>query len=251
MSSLIKVLVVQFRDNNSSRQQERNSLRREISDRIQLDFIDASNEGFPWSYPAELLSDYQGVILGGSGEYYFDGGKNKEEKERKMSQMFLERLSPMFKYIFDNDMATFGICYGHQILAAYAGVDIKHDKEQSKTGSHKVKLLTDKTDHFLFRGLPKEFNAHYGHKDVVTEIPSGAVLLACGGDKCKVSALQYKNNIYSTQFHPELTLSDMIERIKVSPDYLPPGQEVEDLFLDDPSSNKILSNFGNYLLRNI
>ncbi len=250
MSSLVKILVIQFRDNIDSRQQERNSIRREVTNKIHLDFIDASNTGLPWNFPSELLGSYQGVILGGSGEYYFDGGKYKDEKERKMSQIFLERLTPVLEYIFTNDLPTFGICYGHQILAAFVGVEVKCDKKQGKTGSHKVKLSIDKSDHFLFSGIQNEFTAHYGHKDVVTEIPPEAVLLACGGDKCKVSALQYKNNIYSTQFHPELTLSDMIERIEVSPGYLPPGEKVEDVFSDDVSSNKILKNFSYFVLEN-
>ena len=68
-----------------------------------------------------------------------------------------------------------------------------------------------------------------------------------GGDECKVSALQYKNNIYTTQFHPELTYEDMLQRMKSSPGYLPEGVVASEIFKDDPHSNKILQNFGKFV----
>ena len=68
-----------------------------------------------------------------------------------------------------------------------------------------------------------------------------------GGERCQVSALQYKSNIYSLQFHPELTLVDLVDRVKNSPGYLPEGVTIEEIFKDDPSSNTILQNFGAFV----
>ena len=107
--------------------------------------------------------------------------------------------------------------------------------------------MVDRHDYFLFSDLPESFSAHYGHKDALDSIPEGAVLLMNGGDECKISALQYKKNIYTVQFHPELRLGDMLERIKNSPGYLPEGTVAEEIFTDDPHSNTILQNFGKFV----
>lgn len=107
--------------------------------------------------------------------------------------------------------------------------------------------MVNKHNHFLFSDLPESFQAHYGHKDSLDRVPEGAVLLMNGGDQCKVSALQYKNNIYTTQFHPELNFDDMVDRMKNSSGYLPEGTVVEEIFKNDPHSNTILQNFGKFV----
>ncbi len=96
----------------------------------------------------------------------------------------------------------------------------------------------------LLRDLPDEFDAYYGHKDVLDRVPQGATLLMKGGEECKVPALQYKKNIYTVQFHPELNYTDMLERMKGSSGYLPEGVELETLYKKDICSNTILRNFA-------
>ena len=72
-----------------------------------------------------------------------------------------------------------------------------------------------------------------------------------GGEECKVSALQYKNNIVTTQFHPELTFADIVERMKNSPGYLPEGVVLEDMYTDDVDANTLLKNFGLFVASQI
>ncbi len=56
--------------------------------------------------------------------------------------------------------------------------------------------------------------------------------------------MQYNKNIYTVQFHPGLTFTEVVDRIKTPPGYLPEGVIAEEIFKDDPSSNVILRNFG-------
>ncbi len=240
----LKILCIQFRKNIESIGQEQECVGREADKYVDIDYIDATDASLGWSYPTEVMSEYSGVILGGSGEFHFDGNCKKTDIAITTSYVFLERLTPLFKYIFKHDIPTLGICYGHQLLGAFAGVKIRYSEEEKKVCSHEVSLVVDKNDHFLFSELPESFHAHYGHKDVLDKVPDGAVLLMNGGGKCKVSALQYKNNIYTTQFHPELTFSDLVKRIKYSPGYLPEGVLVEEIFKNDSHSNTILKNFA-------
>jgi len=242
-----KILGIQFRENVSSVNQEQACIVREAGVYNDVEFLNVLDESVNWNEPAAVLDGYSGVILGGSGEFDFDGNRSDDDPVRASSLAFLERLKPLFAHIFEHDIPTLGICYGHQILGAFAGAQVLYSATEKKSRSHEVKLVIDKNDYFLFSDLPDSFQAHYGHKDVLDRVPEGAILLMNGGDECRVSALKYKNNIYSTQFHPELTFDDMVERIQNSPGYLPEGVLAEEVYRDDPNSNKILHNFGKFV----
>lgn len=242
-----KILGIQFRVSKDSIAEEQASLKREIGRYADLEFISALDDSLNWSHPETILAGYQGIILGGSAEFYFDGNKSTNDPNRRISYELLEKLKPLFTYIFAHDIPTLGICYGHQLLGAFAGARVHCDLKQGKVRSHEVKLMVDKHDYFLFSDLPTSFYAHYGHKDSLDRVPEGAVLLMNGGDECKVTALRYKNNIYTTQFHPELTFEDMVKKMKKLPEYLPEGIVAEEIFKDDPHSNTILQNFGKFV----
>lgn len=239
-----KILTIQFRKSALTIEHEQMCVVREIGDSADVDFIDATSDVVDWNYPETIMDNYDGLILGGSGDFDFDGNRSDDDEDKRISYELLGKLRPLFEYVFEKDVPTLGICYGHQILGAFAGAQVHYDEGQAKSRSHEVKLLVDKGDHFLFVDLPDTFSAHYGHKDALDRVPEGAVLLMEGGEKCKVSALQYKTNIYTVQFHPELRFEDMVDRIKNSPGYLPEGTLAEDLFKTDASSNLILRNFG-------
>jgi len=242
-----KILAVQFRRNQDSCEQEQAAFVREGGIYADIEFVNALNAAIDWHEPSALMAQYHGMILGGSGDFDFDGGRTEADIARQQSYHFLEQLRPLFQYLFDNDTPTLGICYGHQLLGAFAGAQVRSDVTQKKTRSHPVKLLIDKNDYFLFADLPDTFYAQYGHKDSLDRVPEGAILLMQGGDQCKVSALRYKNNIYTTQFHPELTLEDMLARMHASPDYLPEGVVAAEVFKASPDANRILRNFGKFV----
>lgn len=220
---------------------------REVGVYSDVEFVSALDDSIEWQYPETIMEGYSGLILGGSGDFDFDGNREENDPARKFSYELLGQLRPLFTYLFDNDIPTLGICYGHQLLGAFAGAQVVFDEGQKKTASHEVKLIVKKNDYFLFSDLPESFSAQYGHKDVLDRVPEGAVLLMNGGEQCKISALKYKNNIYTTQFHPELTYDDMIERMNSTPGYLPEGVVAEEIFKEDPHSNKILQNFGKFV----
>jgi GMP synthase (glutamine-hydrolysing) len=212
-----------------------------------VEFVSALDDTIDWNFPEVVMQQYAGVILGGSGDFDFDGGRSNEDPAKVMSYELLGKLRPLFTYLFEHDIPTLGICYGHQLLGAFAGAQVKHFPEQSKTRSHTVRLLVNRNDHFLFTDLPTSFSAFYGHKDSLDRVPEGATLIMEGGETCKISALRFKENIYTTQFHPELTYEDMLERIRNSPGYLPEGVTIESLYQPDNSTNTILQNFGTFI----
>ncbi len=243
-----KILAIQFRKSPTSALLEQQSVVREIGASAVVDFVSALEDSLAWDYPESFMEAYQGVILGGSGDFDFDGGRDEFDEAKQISFVFLEKLRPLCAYIFRHDIPTLGICYGHQIVGAFAGAQVINDHEQKKSRSHEVTLVVDKNEHRIFADVPDSFFAHYGHKDSLDRVPEGAILLIEGGRECKVSALRYKNNIFTTQFHPELTFEDMILRIEASPGYLPEGVVAEEVFRKDPHSNKIIQNFGTFVV---
>ena len=66
----------------------------------------------------------------------------------------------------------------------------------------------------LLGGLSASFTALLGHKEAVSRLPDGAVLLASSAT-CPVQAFRLGANVYATQFHPELDLEGIITRVAV------------------------------------
>jgi GMP synthase (glutamine-hydrolysing) len=249
LSMSIQILAIQFRKNPTSALLEQQSITREIGESAHVVFVSALSNDVPWETPEKFMSQYQGVILGGSGDFDFDGGRSDDDEAKCYSYLFLEKLHNLFTYLFDHDIPTLGICFGHQMVGAFAGAQVVHDHRQKKSRSHQVTMIAEKDNHFIFSDIPETFYAHYGHKDSLDRVPEGAELLIHGGDQCKVSALRYKSNIYTTQFHPELTFEDMILRIEASPGYLPEGVIADEVFKKDSHSNKIIQNFGLFVAK--
>ncbi len=240
----VSILCIQFRKSNTASLLEQKSITREIGTKVAVVFVSALDTTLEWGRPEELMTPYRGVILGGSGDFDFDGSRTKDDPARDASYVLLEQLRPLFFYIFTHDVPTLGICFGHQILGAFAGVVVHSDSKQKKIKSHEVLLCEEACNSPLFNDVPQTFKAQYVHKDVLSSVPKGAVLLVEGGDSCCISALRYKNNIYSTQFHPELNLSDLAERTELFPGYLPEGVSAQDVFEESFEANKILKNFA-------
>ncbi|MBY0309671.1 gamma-glutamyl-gamma-aminobutyrate hydrolase family protein [Patescibacteria group bacterium] len=239
-----EILLIQFRRSEQSQNNEARSVRRVVGEGLAVTTLSALDEAVLWAEPSSLLAGYSGLIFGGSGDFDFDGGRADDDESKQMSYVFLERLTPLLAYVFEHDVPTFGICYGHQLLGAFAGVAVCSDPKQKKTRSHAVVRKDVHDKHPLLAGMPKQFTAHYGHKDVLAGVPAEAELLIDGGECCQVSALQYKNNIFSTQFHPELSYEEVVDRINNAPGYLPEGLKAEDLFTPDDCSSRMLLNFA-------
>lgn len=236
-----KILLLQFRMHAKAADLEKDSIGRELGDSVNLTTHCVLSK-------TELLLNevkkFDGVILGGSGDLDFDGGRDDFDTARLQSRLLLDDISPTLDYVFMNDIPTFGICFGHQLLGAFNNVDVHHDKTQHKMKTHEVDLLPGADSYSIIKNIPKTFAAHYGHKDVLDKVPVGATLLASGGDSCKISALAYGKNIFSTQFHPELSLDDLRMRVANIPNYLPEGCCLEDLYKEAREANKFLANFA-------
>lgn len=246
-----KILIIQFRQEKSSIEHEQACFDRELaSEEVSLQYVSAFHNLEVFSQPAALLSGVSGVILGGSGEFDFDGGRPSDDVVRLASYDAARRFQSFVTYLQENNIPTLAICYGHQLLAASSGVVVVNDTTQAKAGSHVVYLTDIGINDPLFADIPATFIAQYGHKDSLSLLPENATLLATG-DACRFSAIRYKKCCYSVQFHPELSAIDVIQKFASNPSYLPPGISAKEIVQDSPFSTKILKNFLKRCTQNI
>lgn len=233
------ITLIQFRERSEASRMEYQSIIREVSPWADVVPVCGLTEDV-----MRQVNGSDGVIFGGSGDLDFDGARSTDDEVRRRTKQVFESMTHVLDHVFAIDLPTFGICFGHQMMGAFRGSLVYHDSNQSKQKTHTVILQSEGQDHRVCNEIPVTFTAQYGHKDVLAHVPSGATLLAHGGDSCRISALAYSRNIISTQFHPELTLADMHERVAHIPNYLPDGVAVEDVFQDTPHAQTWLHNFA-------
>jgi len=137
---------------------------------LKLKIINAFDEDLDFSFPEKIINESSGVILGGSGEFYFSG--NEGEKEEVFQKM-IKKITPFIKYLLQNDFSTLGICFGHQVLGYFLGTKVVSDKNQAETGSFLVSLTKEGKNSSLFFNLPSKFYAQFGHQDSLENLPKG------------------------------------------------------------------------------
>jgi len=160
--------------------------------------------------PALDLSDYSGVILGG-------GPFNSSDPDKSELQLRVEAdLRRVLTEVLADDLPFLGLCYGVGTVTTQLGGVV--DREFGEPVSAVDIRLTDagRRDHLLaeLAALPGGFTAFVGHKEAVSRLPDGAVLLATGTE-CPVQMFRVGANCYVTQFHPELDGPGIGLRIQV------------------------------------
>lgn len=130
----------------------------------------------------------KGIILsGGPGSVYHEG-------DPQLSDEF-------YKYIQDQNIPLFGICYGHHLIVHQLGgiIEPHERKEYGKTILYKL------TENLLLDGLNNEEVVWMSHGDQVKELPKDFEPIA-ETNTCPIAAYSNeKDHIYGVQFHPEVS----------------------------------------------
>lgn len=151
------------------------------------------------SLPDDLnLDDYSGIILGGSPYNTSD-----PEHEKSDTQLRAEAdLNRLLDEVVERDFPFLGLCYGVGALGRHQGglVDRTYGELASPIT---VTLTPEAADDQIASVLPPRFETFVAHKEALTELPPGAVLLG-RGEFAPNQFFRVRNNIYATQFHPEL-----------------------------------------------
>lgn len=159
--------------------------------------------------PALDLDSISGVIVGGSPFTASDPPESKSAVQHRVER----ELSDLLDRLVAEDFPFLGACYGVGTLGTHQGAVIDRTFGEP-LGAVRVTVTDDGAADPLLANLPREFNAFVGHKEACTRLPAHAVLLASSAT-CPVQMFRIKQNLYATQFHPELDAEGLATRIRV------------------------------------
>src|SRR6478609_2212350 len=155
------------------------------------------------------LAEWSGIILGGGPYSVSDPPESKSPTQQRVES----ELTALIGRVVHRDFPFLGCCYGVGTLGSVVGATI--DRTHSEpVGGVTVRLTPAGRADPLFTDVPEIFDAYGGHKEAATALPARAVNLASSVD-CPVQAFRVGDNVYATQFHPELDLDGICTRIDV------------------------------------
>jgi len=155
------------------------------------------------------LDAYAGIVLGGSPFCTSDPENSKSEVQRRVER----ELHELLDVVVARDLPFFGACYGVGTLGVHQGGTVGHTYGEP-IGTVPISLTDEGRQDPVFGALPTGFDAFVGHKEALDAVPPGAVLLA-SSPTCPVQAFRVGRNVYATQFHPELDVDGIVERVTV------------------------------------
>jgi GMP synthase-like glutamine amidotransferase len=107
------------------------------------------------------------------------------------------------EWVADRAKPYFGVCLGHQLLAAALGGEVA-PADEGEVGVFDVALTGGAESHRLMRGLGPRHKVMQWHMAEVKRVPDGAEVLASSA-RAPVQALAVGEHAVSTQFHCEFT----------------------------------------------
>ncbi len=159
------------------------------------------------------LDEVAGIVVGGSPFNASDPWEKKSAVQRRVEA----EMAALVDAVVARDAPFLGACYGVGTLGTHLGAPI--DGTYAEPISVVEVSLSDagRADPLL-AGMPATFPAFEGHKEAIAALPDTATLLASSAT-CPVQMFRVGQNVYATQFHPELDLDGIVTRIHAYASY--------------------------------
>jgi GMP synthase (glutamine-hydrolysing) len=169
------------------------------------------------------LSDYSGIIVGGSPFTSSDPPEHKSPAQHRVER----ELAGLLDELVARDFPFLGACYGVGTLGTHQGAVIDRTYGEP-LGAAEIELTDAGLEDPVLGGMPRRFTAFTGHKEACSVLPPQAVLLAQSA-ACPVQMFRIRQNLYATQFHPELDAEGLCTRIDIyrHAGYFPPESAEE------------------------
>ena len=234
-STSLRFLLLQVRNaDDPMRDHERLAFARALA--IQPD--DCDTVDLLSTRPASTQLDTSDVVLlGGSGDYSATG-----EGE------WLDRSLDVLRELVQRNQPTFASCWGFQAMARAMGGTVVNNPDTAEVGTHQLFVTQAGRNDPVFGSLGQSFPAQMGHEDCVSVLPRGTTLLAFSERNTHQAFRVDDAPIYCTQFHPELTRTDLRQRVKAYPQYIEritgqtPGEFIATLE-ETPGAEALLQRF--------
>ena len=130
-------------------------------------------------------------------------------------EAWVEREVELAQNAVDKNLAVFGSCYGHQILAlALAGPEHVRRCAFHEIGWFPIEITKESS----LLGEKRSIYAFSSHFDEVFNLGDSFSVLSTS-EKCEIQAFQWKEKpVWGLQYHPEITVPQAIRYIQSSAD---------------------------------
>jgi GMP synthase (glutamine-hydrolysing) len=155
------------------------------------------------------LADWSGIVLGGGPFNVSDPPGSKSATQQRVESELLT----LIQRIVDEDFPFLGCCYGVGTVGTLIGAVIDRTYPEP-VGGMTITVTGEGRGDPLFAEAPDVFDAYGGHKEAAATLPTDALCLATS-PQCPVQAFRVGENVYATQFHPELDLDGIDTRVDV------------------------------------
>ncbi|RZI94485.1 MAG: glutamine amidotransferase [Microbacterium sp.] len=162
---------------------------------------------------AVSLDDWSGIFVGGGPFNASDPPEKKSEVQHRVEAEFASLLDD----VVARDFPFLGACYGVGTVGAHQGAVID-GRYREPISVADLSLTPEGAADPLLAGLPERFTGFVGHKEAISVLPRTARLLV-RGERCPVQMFRVRQNVYATQFHPELDLDGITTRIHAYADH--------------------------------
>ncbi|MGC6231544.1 glutamine amidotransferase [Hafnia paralvei] len=147
-------------------------------------------------------------------------------------------------------LPIFGACYGHQLLAHALGGEVGYHPQGMEIGTLEIELLPEAKNDPALQYYPPRFYANLIHSQTVLRLPEGAVALARSAQDPH-QIIRYRDNVMSTQFHPEFNgpvmHSYMSWIAELEPEHQTKYLDIQRRTSNTPVSQSLLREFVNGL----
>jgi len=187
------------------------------------------------------LDDADALIIGGSGAFSVHDPR---------SRSWVGGLRKLMDRALSDQLPSFGICFGHQLLGLHLGGRVVTGEESAERGTIEIHPTDAAQQDPVFGYLPVPYRAHTGHSDSVPEIPKAVELLATT-EACQAQAFRVRGApFWSVQYHPDLLGADARSRYLAFAQNLGPepaalAEAHADLF--DPRADDTAGLLGSFL----
>ena len=110
------------------------------------------------------------------------------------------RTEAFLRDLIAHAVPTFGICFGHQLLAQALGGEVTRNPRGREIGTVDVEVTGEDP---VVEGIPTRFSANVTHLDTVMKLPASATALA-RSSRDDHQIVRFAAATYGVQFHPEL-----------------------------------------------
>lgn len=197
---MASILYICVRPEQGAADAEHRSFRRAlgVSTLDRWDLLDRPLEG-------SIADRYDGVVIGGSPF-------NVVVEERGDLQRRVEEdLEQVARDAVDGPLSAMFTCYGIGVVTRMLGGTVGTAVPES-TRATSIRITEAAANDPILGPSAPAMSVLTAHKEGSIEPPPGAVLLATNDD-CPVQAYRVGDRLYATQFHPEVTPQDFVDRM--------------------------------------